>query len=223
MRSDKLVRSLLRDSAGSVLVETTIVLVFFLLLVFGTIDVSYMFFDWARANKAAYVGARTAVVSNPVDPDLYLNLSYSSFQLQKIGDPCYDSSGDNINCPVAKSICTSIGCSGHRYDANAFNTIVAAMKNVFPQIEARNVRISYETNGTGFVGEPYFENATCNGCFILPMNVTVSIQCMTHQFFFIDVLMGWIFPPHPGCPSSLKGPAIPIVTTTMQSEGMFTN
>lgn len=223
MGSDKLVRNLLRDSAGSVLVETTIVIVFFLLLIFGIIDVSYMFFDWARANKAAYVGARTAIVSNPVDPEIYLNLSYSSSQLQKIGDPCYDSSGDNINCPAVKSVCTSMGCSGHRYDANAFNTIFTAMKKVFPQIEPRNVRISYETNGTGFVGEPYIDNTTCNGCFILPMNVTVSLECMTHPFFFIDVLMGWIFPPPPNCPTSLKGPAIPTVATTMQSEGMFTN
>jgi Flp pilus assembly protein TadG len=223
MRSDKLVRSLLRDSAGSVLVETTIVLVLFLILVFGTIDISYMFFDWARANKAAYVGARTAVVSSPVDPELYLNLSYNTSQLQKIGAPCYDSSGNNINCPAVTSVCTSTGCSGRLYDANAFNTIVAAMKTVFPQIDPRNVRISYETNGTGFVGEPYVENAACNGCFILPMNVTVSLECITHQFFFVDVLMHWIFQPPRGCPTTLKGPAIPSVTTTMQSEGMFTN
>src|SRR6516165_10765048 len=129
MRSDKLVYRLLRDNAGSVLVETTIVLVLFLSLVLGTIDASYMFFEWAVANKAAYVGARTAVVSNPVDASVYSKLSYSSSQLQKIGDACYDSSGDNINCPAVKSVCTSTGCnvctstgcSGGSHDANSFN------------------------------------------------------------------------------------------------------
>ena len=67
---------LLRDIQGSVLVETTVVLPMFLVLVLGTIDVTYMFFDWALANKAAYVGARTAVTSNPVDPAV-TDLSYT--------------------------------------------------------------------------------------------------------------------------------------------------
>jgi TadE-like protein len=231
MRSDKLVHRLLRDTAGSVLVETAIVLVLFFLLVLGTIDASYMFFEWARANKAAYVGARTAAISNLVDPSVYSNLSYSSSQLQKIGDACYDSSGDNINCPTMNSVCTSsecsvcnsTGCDRSKFDANAFNTILTAMKQVFPQLAAQNVRIRYETNGTGFVGQPYFDNTACNGCFILPMNVTVSIQCMTHQFFFIDALMGWIFSSSPDCPTSPKGAPIPAVATTMQSEDMFTN
>lgn len=231
MRSDKLVHRLLGDNAGSVLVETTIVLVLFFLLVLGTVDASYMFFEWAMANKAAYVGARTAAVSNPVDPSVYSNLSYSSSQLQKIGDACYDLSGDNINCPAMNSVCTSTecsvcnstGCSRSNYDANAFDTILTAMKQVFPRLVAENVRISYETNGTGFVGEPYFDNTACNGCFILPMNVTVSIQCMTHQFFFMDAPMGWIFSPSPNCPTSLKGAPIPAVATTMQSEDMLTN
>jgi Flp pilus assembly protein TadG len=231
MRSDKLVPRLLRDNAGSVLVETAIVLVLFFLLALGTVDATYMFFEWAMANKAAHVGARTAVVSNPVDPSVYSNLSFSPSQLQKFGDACYDSSGDNVNCPAMNSVCTSTGCSvcnsngcvGSRYDANSFNTILTAMKQVFPRLAAQNVRISYETNGTGFVGEPYFDNTTCNGCFILPMNVTVSIQCMTHQFFFIDALMGWIFSPPANCPTSPKGAPIPAVATTRQSEDMFTN
>ena len=226
-----MVYRLLRDNAGSVLVETTIVLVLFLSLVLGTIDVSYMFFEWAVANKAAYVGARTAVVSNPVDASVYSKLSYSSSQLQKIGDACYDSSGDNTNCPAVKtactstgcSICTSTGCAGGSHDANAFNTIFSAMKQVFPRLAAENVKISYETNGAGFVGQPYLDNTACHGCFILPMNVTVSIQCMTHQFFFIDGVMGWIFSLPPDCPTSPKGAPIPAFATTMQSEDMFTN
>ena len=35
-------------------------------MVLGTIDVVYMLYEWALANKAAYVGARTAMVSDPV-------------------------------------------------------------------------------------------------------------------------------------------------------------
>jgi Flp pilus assembly protein TadG len=69
MRNLKLAdHNLLRDIRGSVLIETTIVMPMFLLLVLGTIDVTYMFYDWNLANKAAYVSALTDVISNPVDP-----------------------------------------------------------------------------------------------------------------------------------------------------------
>jgi len=59
-------RKLLRDITGSILVEYTIVFPVFILLVLGTVDVAYMLSDWALANKAAYVGARTAVVADAV-------------------------------------------------------------------------------------------------------------------------------------------------------------
>ena len=65
-RRFKLASKLLRDITGSILVEYTIVFPLFILLVLGTIDVTYMLYEWALANKAAYVGARTAVVSDPV-------------------------------------------------------------------------------------------------------------------------------------------------------------
>ena len=46
----------MRDTKGAVLVEYTIVFPLFIILVFGTVDVTYMFYDWVLANKAAYVG-----------------------------------------------------------------------------------------------------------------------------------------------------------------------
>jgi len=61
---------LLHDTTGAVLVETAIVVPLFFLLVLGTIDVTYMFYQWALADKATYVGARTAVVSSPVAKSL---------------------------------------------------------------------------------------------------------------------------------------------------------
>ena len=89
MRRLKLDSKLLRDISGAILVETTIVLPMFLLLVLGTIDVTYMFYEWALANKAAYVGARVAVVSDPVAPKI-TDLNYTESQLQLIGQPCFD-------------------------------------------------------------------------------------------------------------------------------------
>ncbi len=58
----KLWRRLLRDCEGSALVEFTVVFPIFMLVAFGTVDVSYMLFEWSQANKATYIGApRTAV------------------------------------------------------------------------------------------------------------------------------------------------------------------
>jgi Flp pilus assembly protein TadG len=240
MRSLKLEdHKLLRDIRGSVLVETTIVIPMFLLLVLGTIDVTYMFFDWTLANKAAYMGARTAVVSNPVAPNI-VNLTYTPLN---IGQPCFGST-DCPSVPTTGSIdCTSVSpCSnGGGYSAAAFNTILAAMQKVFPQLTAKNVQISYQTNGSGFVGQTYYGNSAQ---FSLPMNVTVQIQCMTHQFYFLSGLMRafyalmnnvsppnnyWVFSTPTDAqgnlcsPAPTPGPNIPAVATTMQSESLFTD
>jgi hypothetical protein len=116
------------------------------------------------------------------------------------------------------SVCTPTrnggGCTnGFRWDETAFGGIFGAMQNVFPRLERENVVISYQTNNQGFVGQP-------GG---LPMSVTVSIRCMTHEFYFIDALLKWTFSPPSGCPATLRGPPIPSFASTLQSEDMVTN
>ena len=125
---------LLRDIRGSVLVETTVVMPLLLVLVLGTIDVTYMFFDWGLANKAAYVGARTAVTSNPVDPAV-TDLSYTQAQLQNIGQSCL-----SFSCPSANSVCTgtSTGVTCTRGDNAAFTRIFNKMQAVLPPLHERN-------------------------------------------------------------------------------------
>ena len=216
---------LLRDTRGSVLVETTIVLPMFLVLVLGTIDVIFMFFDWAKANKAAYVGARAAVVMNPVAPNI-TNLSYTQAQLQLAGQDCFDNTGTNINCPtVTKTVCTSTGCNPTTYGFSSVNltAIVNVMQNVFCpgisnlnncQLQPTNVQISYETNNLGIVGQTWSGNTFE---FSLPMNVTVSLTGLTHQFYFIAPLLRFF-----GGDINAT-PPIPTFATTMQSEDMFTN
>src|SRR5437868_1271710 len=75
---------LLRDISGSALVEATLVIPLMLLLALGIIDVTYMFYEWGLANKAAYRGARTAVVSNPVASDV-TNVSFTA----TVGQLCF--------------------------------------------------------------------------------------------------------------------------------------
>jgi hypothetical protein len=221
-----LANKLLRDISGSVLVEATLTIPLMLLLALGTVDVAYMFFDWTLANKAAYVGARTAVVSNPVASTI-TTVNYTSAELQNIGQFCFDTGGNNINCPTQSSTCTPdatnsgtcTNCTGScKFDDTAFLPIFNRMRAVFPRLQRQNVQISYQTNGLGFVGE----NASSGG---LPMSVTVSITGigtanMTHQFFFAPGLVR--FAPLFGGSISAT-PSIPNFSTTLQSEDMFTN
>ena len=221
----------LRDITGSVLVEYTIVFPIFIVLILGTVDVSYMLYEWALANKAAYVGARKAVVSNPIASNIIQpDYIYTPAQLLQLGQSCFDpatGATNTTNCPSSLiSVCnaptSNNDCTnGGGWDPAAFTTILNAMKQVFPRLAPENVQISYRTNGLGFVDRP-------GG---LPMNVTVSIQCMTHQFFFIDALIrllnplaNWIFLTPVGCsPPPPSGPTIPAFASTLQSEDMVTN
>src|SRR3974390_1022422 len=108
-----------RDSAGSVLVEYTVVFPLLILTLLGTTDVANMLFQWAQANKAAYIGARTAIVSNPIPQSITSDSSlYTSTQLtQHLGDFCFDfSTGSSVTpaaCPSASLTvqCGSTSCT----------------------------------------------------------------------------------------------------------------
>lgn len=219
MRNVKLGDRLLHDVRGSVLVESTIVIPMFLLLVLGTIDVTYMFYDWAVANKATYVGARLAVVSNPVPSTITSNTNYTSTQLVSSGKSCFDISGTATgNCYSTGVVaCTSTQCTPSTYGFSSanFTTILTAMQGIYCpgqlpancRLKAANVNISYQTNGLGYVAQP-------GG---LPMNITVSLSGLTHRFFFVAGLYSFFG-------GSISGtPPIPAFATTMQSEDMSTN
>lgn len=211
MRSGKLVSKFLRETAGSVLIEYTIVFPLFITALLGTIDVCYMLYEWGTANKAAYMGARKAIVSNPVAQ----NVNLFSFDPTNLGQNCFNAitGASSGICPSRTSVCANGSCTIGTWDDTAFAAILTEMQRVFPRITRQNVRISYQTNGLGYV-----PGQTGN----LPMNVTVSIQCMTHQFYFIDALMNWIYSA-PACNSALQGPIIPTFASTLQSEDLQTN
>ena len=116
IRRFKLVgRKLLRDITGSILVEYTIVFPLFILLVLGTVDVAYMLSEWALANKAAYVGARTAVVADAVAN----GITNVTFDQTKTGQLCFDPStgASTGDCPtITATSCTGtlggVSCTG---------------------------------------------------------------------------------------------------------------
>jgi Flp pilus assembly protein TadG len=55
-----------RDPIGAVLVEVAVVLTLIFVLILGSIDFLFAFYQWNAASKAVQVGARIAAVSDPV-------------------------------------------------------------------------------------------------------------------------------------------------------------
>src|SRR5690242_19796582 len=107
MRNGGSVNKFLRDCSGAVLVEVSIIFPIFLLVALGTVDVSYMLFDWTQANKATYRGARMAVISDPVATGI-TNPTYSTAGTQ-LGQLCFDSAGAanaTSSCPTVNTVCT---------------------------------------------------------------------------------------------------------------------
>ena len=224
-----------RDIAGSILVEYTIVFPVFILVTLGTVDAAYMLADWAAANKAVYIGARRAIVSDPVaGPSPPSNPSITDPR-GVIGSWCFNF-GDgtsNGNCPavtasVSSSVCTPAATggsctNGYTWDESVFTNpsavndwqkgIFDKMRAIFPRLQRQNVQITYQTTGYGYGGQP-------GG---LPMTVTVSLKCMAHPFYFLGALMHWTFTAPAGCTGTPLGPPMPTFATSITSEDMQTN
>lgn len=230
-----MVNKLLRDVAGSVLVEFTVVFPLFIVLMLGTVDIAYMLFEWNTANKAAYIGARAAVVSDVVAQtsggksiaDLS-NFGYSTDEMDVLGESCVDSAsgspqvtgaGNNyckvftaVSCTGSAIAATVVTCSNNQTPnktafSNGSTGIFDKMSLLYPGLQRQNVQIIYVPNGLGFVGGQTF-------------NVTVSIQGMTHQFFFIDTVIKFLSGVVPAIASA---PQIPTYSTTLQGEDMLSS
>jgi Na+-transporting NADH:ubiquinone oxidoreductase subunit NqrB len=221
-----LVSKFIHDMRGGVLVETTLILPLFLLATLGTVDVAYMLSDWAVANKAAYAGAHRAIVSNPVAQGLIslYSTTNASIDPNTLGTSCSNqANGASAGvCPTVTVTCTpSSGgggsCSGgYTFDDTAFQNILGRMQAIYGctnastcLLQPQNVQIAYTTNGLGFVGDAW-----------PPMNVTVSVQCLVHQFYFIGALMKWTFAPAAGCNGPVTGWPVPAYATTLTSEDL---
>jgi Flp pilus assembly protein TadG len=185
-----------RDQGGGVLVETTIMLSIVLVFVLGSVDFLFAFYQWNAAAKAVELGARIAAVSNPLVNGLNaLSTSVVSSSVH-IGDtmPTFTVTCNNAGNGSCSCSGTCTGVSG--YNSSALNTIVfgrgstacgdatspyhAGMCDIFPRIQAANVKVVYAQTGLGYAGR--------NGGPV--PTITVSIQNLTFQFYFLGGLLG---------------------------------
>jgi TadE-like protein len=208
----------IHDQDGAVLVEVTVVMTIMFVFILGSIEFLFALYQWNAATKAVQIGARIAAVSDPVATGLN-NLSRAVVSVSV--PPGSAMPIFTITCDGATASCTcnTVGaCPGvGGYDPAAMNTIVfgrgssscsdatsfydTGMCDIFPRITPANVLIVYTQTGLGFAGRPGGPAPT----------ITISIQNLPFQFFFLSGLRGF------------KDIPIPALTTSITAEDLSSN
>jgi hypothetical protein len=197
-------RQLLGDRRAASAAEFALVLPLLMLLLFGIIDIGRFFWQLNESEKATQMGARMAVVTTPVSPDL-VGASFID-GTTKSGDLVPAAALGTVKCDSTGCGCETDPCpfSTGDVDVDAFNTIVTRMAQMNPQITADDVEIRYSGSGFGYAGEAD-ENMD-----VQPL-VTVSLKPI--QFNFI-ALLGLV---------DVDMPAASATLTAEDSSGTFSN
>jgi hypothetical protein len=145
----KLFSQLYSDRRGTAVTEFVVVGPLFLAVFLGILEVSLQLYYAEAAEKAAQLGARTAIVVTPAAAVPAINDRSASGQW---GQPCAPTSDPCAGFAAAE--CTGAACGG------AFAIVLARMQAVLPVVTAANVRLRYEYVAIGFAGGPAFPSVT---------------------------------------------------------------
>jgi Flp pilus assembly protein TadG len=135
--------------SGATAAEFALVVPLLLIFLLGIIDVGRYLWEVNEGEKATQVGARMAVVTNPVSTGL-VDADFASGTLPAGELIPADALGELV---CTSTSCTCTGCPtaiGGGVDSAAFNAIVARMAQIKPGITAANVEITYRGSGFGF-------------------------------------------------------------------------
>jgi hypothetical protein len=142
---------LLRCDRAASAAEFALVLPLLLLFIFGIIDVGRFMWEVNQAEKATQVGARMAIVTNPVSSGL-VDADFASSTLPAGSLIPADALG-NLVCSSTTCACadcpTSIGAG---VNSAAFTALVTRMAQIKPGITAANVEVTYRGSGFGYAG-----------------------------------------------------------------------
>jgi Flp pilus assembly protein TadG len=162
-----------REQHGSV-AEFALVLPVALMFLLGIVDAGRYLYQVNRLEKAAQMGARFAVVTNPVAPEL----TSTSLVGETVGGDTL-AQGDRIPAGALGLItCTSTACTEtvtsqfctctiDTSSTGPFTNILTRVQQFAPDVTAADLRIEYRGSGLGYAGDP-------NGMDIAPL-VTVRI------------------------------------------------
>jgi hypothetical protein len=142
---------LLRCERAASAAEFALVLPLLLLFIFGIIDVGRFMWEVNQAEKATQVGARMAIVTDPVSSGL-VDADFASSTLPAGSLIPADALG-NLVC--SSTACTCADCPtsiGAGVNSAAFTALVTRMAQIKPGITAANVEITYRGSGFGYAG-----------------------------------------------------------------------
>jgi hypothetical protein len=162
-----MLRRLLLDRAASSAAEFAMVLPLLLLLLLGIIDAGRYMWSINRAEKAAQMCVRMAVVTDYVSSSIGAN--YIGQCSLTAGDPIPASCFSTITCQNPGTL----SCSSGTANATAFNRVLQRMQLFMPELQANDVQIIYSPSGLGYAGNP-------NGPDLAPL-VTVRLYGLTFQ------------------------------------------
>ena len=190
------------DERGGVLVETTVLLSVFMLLVLGSVDFLMALYQWNAASKAVQIGASIASRSNPVASGFTSITGMEGGA--SLGSAMPPGSYSTRICSGTANANNTGSCTGGgTYVAAAMNVIVcgrkdtavvnaagkcqpascltpestycAGMQDMFWRVKPENVNIQYGSTGLGYAGRPGGPVPT----------ITVSLQNLPFQFYFL--------------------------------------
>ena len=163
-----MLRRIILDRTAASAAEFAMVLPLLLLLLFGIIDVGRYMWSVNKAEKAAQMGVRMAVVTDYVS---------SSIGANYIGQ-CSLTAGDSIPASCFSSTITcnnpgTVSCTSGTANTAAFNRVLQRMQLFMPELQANDVEIIYSPSGLGYAGNP-------NGPDLAPL-VTVRLSGVPFQ------------------------------------------
>lgn len=173
------------------MVEMSIVLTLLLVLVLGFIDFGYALYQWNAATKAVQVGARLASISTPIAPQIATaGPTATPGAPVTAGSFAYTCNGATSTCN-----CTGAYCVAGVWSAANFSTIFAGddgicgpvagsrpgMCDFDPLLQPANVVVSYTATGLGYQTRAAGPIPT----------ITVNLQNINFQFFFLGGLLGF--------------------------------
>jgi hypothetical protein len=169
MRGPEFLRRIGQCQRGAGAAEFALILPVFLLFFLGLIDAGRFLYEVNRGEKATQIGARMAVVTDPIAEDL----ADESFVGVTVGGVTL-TQGDRIPAEALGSlVCDQNTCVGTApnpgtgRDATAFTTLLNRVRQIMPSIQASNLIVEYRGSGLGYAGNP-------NGMDISPL-VTVRL------------------------------------------------
>jgi hypothetical protein len=153
-----------RAAAGA---EFALVLPILLLFLGGIIDAGHYMWTINRAEKAAQMGVRMAVVTDYVSSAIGDDYVGECTPAVDAGEPIPEDCYPTITCTKTAGTTTCMP-SGGTVDGAAFDVVVNRIRAFMPEIQPENVQIIYSPSGLGYAGDP-------NGADLAPL-VTVQLS-----------------------------------------------